>query len=149
NRLPNTGLLVLNNGTLYVKENVANATTEQAGALVLAANTSDSVRVDWRGAAGSFISFTGGGTGAGRPSAPNRMEGATLNLYTNDNFVAGQNEIRFSTSPTFGILLGTPTFGSTSQAIIPWASVTTFVGNQGSESTDLVTDLSVAGFDAN
>ena len=53
--------------------------------MVLAANTSDSVRVDWNGAAGSFLTFNGGGTAAGSLSALNRMEGATLNLVVWDN----------------------------------------------------------------
>src|SRR5205823_11793279 len=122
-RLPNAGLLVLNNGTLYVKENAANAESEQAGALVLAANTSDSVRVDWNGAAGSFLTFSGGGTAAGSLSALNRMEGATLNLYSNDNFALGQNEIKLANMPTFTGLIGNTTFGGIGQAILPWASV--------------------------
>src|SRR5439155_15151940 len=76
NRLPDTGLVVLNGSNLYVRENSGAPTQEVMGTLVLAANTSDSLRVDWGSQSTSFVRFIGG-TG-GVPLS--RMDNATLNI---------------------------------------------------------------------
>src|SRR5205085_11471976 len=102
----------------------------------------------------------GTGNTAPNQSALSRMEGATLNVLTNNDFVPLQNELRFTNSPSFsgnatpaGALVGTQAFTtgtitSFGQGIIPWATLTTFVGG-GAEQVDLVTDMAVTGFDLN
>ena len=144
NRLPDTGLVVLNNGRLYVKENAATATGETLGSLTLAADTSNSLRVEVNGTVvpGSAITFNGTGTGAGNIPAIVRMEGATLSVTSNTNLVGGQTEIRFANSPALtGLFVGnTAANATTGLGIIPWMTITTPSPLGGNE-TDFVSDI--------
>ena len=72
------------------------------------------------------------------------MEGATLNLLTNFQFTGGSaaapgsNDLRFVNAATNLLVGGTnPTQGGL--GILPWATVTSFLGT-GSERHDLVSD---------
>ena len=100
NRLPDNGLVVLNGGTLYIKENGITLTDEKLGSLTLAADTSNTLRVEINGTAvaGSAVTFNGSSVGNNSISALTRMEDATLNVISNSNFVTGTNEIRFANS---------------------------------------------------
>lgn len=127
NRLPDTEVVILNGGTLHFRGNPTVATQETLGQLMLAANQSNTVRVDWFGAVGSFVALTGA-------AGLTRLEGATLNLISNNDFAVGLNEVRFT-----GLSQNIPTFVGN---ILPWAMVTTFSG-AANESVDLVTDYTL------
>jgi len=152
-RLPNSGLLVLNNSSLVINENSLSPTTETLGALVLTTNTSNSIRVNYGGQPVSAITFTGTGTTAPFTSSLTRMEGATLNLYTNNTFFAsnqGGNELIFtgfssflnnSVNNSFQGLVGGTNVLAAGLGIVPWATLTSFVGDTSNQTTDLVTDI--------
>src|SRR5581483_5316945 len=151
--LPDSNPLILNGGTLIFRENASSPSTETLGQLTLAANTSNTIYVlhptsgPSPATVGNVLTFSGTGTQASSTPALQRMEGATLNLITNFTFLTGgsSNEIRFTNSPSFGVLPNSGVLvGATSGtglAIVPWATITTFAGDRSRESIDLVSDI--------
>ena len=79
-RLPNNQSLILNGSSLYIKENSASATTETMGNLILAADTSNTLRIDAGLRARSSRSTAA--------AVLTRMAGATLNIYNTGIFSA-------------------------------------------------------------
>ena len=130
NRLGDTATLTLAGGTLWFKGNALAASTETVGTLTLAANTASTLRVEYA-AAGQALTFT-----ASAGNVLNRNAGATLNLMTNDDFVFGKNEVRF-------VATGTATLPALAGGILPYVTVTTYLGRLTAplEAVDLTGDL--------
>ncbi|HZJ15964.1 MAG TPA: autotransporter-associated beta strand repeat-containing protein, partial [Chthoniobacteraceae bacterium] len=127
-RLANTAAVTLSGGTLRFVGNSSVASTETVGPLVLAANTASTIRTDYGGVAGQVLAFT-----AGTGSVLTRNTGATLNLVSDNDFLVGTNEILL-------LATGTATLPVLVGNILPYITVTTFLG-QPTEGIDLLTDI--------
>ncbi|HND55587.1 MAG TPA: hypothetical protein PLV92_24400, partial [Pirellulaceae bacterium] len=95
--------------------------TETLGPLTLVGDTASTLRIDYAGAAGQSLTFSGA-------TALTRWAGSTLSLISNSDFAPGVNSIVFAGA--------TPSLVG---GIWPFATVTTNSGSA-SEAIDLVTD---------